>query len=80
MVPKPPVEVAPLPSMSLTTSPEPEEPELQHLQTEPDDFGLFRIYPIRPIMVPDANSNLDEVCDTPSFKTFKMPSSRCWWA
>ena len=40
-VPEPPVEVAPLPSMSPTMSPELEEPELQHLQTEPDDFGLF---------------------------------------
>ena len=79
-VPEPPVEVAPLPSMSPTTSPELEEPELQHLQTEPDDFGLFRIYPIHPTMVPDANSNLDEVCDAPGFETFETPSSRRWWA
>jgi hypothetical protein len=70
--------------MSQTTSPEPEElePELQRLQTEPNDFGLFRIYPIRPTMEPDANTNLDDVCDAPGLETFETPglSSSRWWA
>ena len=79
-VPEPPVKVTPLPSISPTTSPELEEPELQLLQTEPDDFGLFWIYPICPTIVSDANSNLEEVCDAPGFKTFETPSSRHWWA
>ena len=79
-VPEPRVEVAPSPSISPTTSPEQEEPELQYLQTKPDNFHLFRIYLIRPTMEPDENSNLDEVCDTPGFETVETPSSGCWWA
>jgi Plavaka transposase len=81
-VPEPSFRVppSPLPFMSPTTSPEPEEPGLQHLQTEPDDFGLFRIYPIRPTIEPDTNSDLDDVCDAPGLETFETPSSRRWWA
>ena len=74
-----PVEVAPLPSMSPTTSPEPEEPELQQIQTEPDDFGIYRIYPIRPTLVPEENSNLEDVCDAPRLEISQKPSPERWW-
>jgi hypothetical protein len=80
VVPEPPVKIAPLSSMSPTSSPEPEEPKLQQLQTEPDDFGLYRIYPIRPTLVPDADSNLEDVCDAPGLETFETPSPGRWWA
>ena len=80
VVPTLPVEVAPLRSMSPTTSPEPEEPELQQLQTDPDDFGLYRIYPIRPSLVPDTNSNLEDVCDAPGLEISQKPSPERWWA
>jgi Plavaka transposase len=75
-----PVPVSPpafSPPTSPPTSPEPEQPELQELQTEPDNFGLFRIYPTRPTTEPNTNSNLDDVCDAPGFETSKMPSSGC---
>jgi len=72
--------VAPSPPSSPTPSPEPDQPDLQELQTEPDDFGLFRIYPIRPATEPDANSNLDDVCDAPGLETSETPLSGCWWA
>ena len=78
--PEPPAEVAPLPYISPTTSPEPEEPELRQLQTELDDFGLYWIYPIRPTLIPDANPNLEDVCDAPGLETFETPSPRRWWA
>ena len=80
VIPELPVEVAPLPSMSPTTSPEPEEPELQQIQTEPDDFGLYRIYPIRPTLVPEANSNLEDVCDAPGLEIVQKPSPERRWA
>ena len=80
VVPKPPTEVTPLPSMSPTTSPEPEEPELQQIKTEPDDFGLYRIYPIRPTLIPDADPILEDVCDAPGLETFETPSPGRWWA
>jgi hypothetical protein len=80
VVPDPPAEVAPLPSMSPTTSPEPVYPDLQQLQTEPDEFGLYRIYPIRPTLVPDAIPNLEDVCDAPGLETFKNPLPGRWWA
>ena len=78
--PKLPSEVAPLRSTPAATSPEPEEPELQELQTEPDDFGLYRIYPTRPTLVPDANISLDNVCDTPGLETSETPLPARWWA
>jgi Plavaka transposase len=80
VVQEPPVVVAPLPSILPTTSPESEEPVLQQLQTDPDNFGLFRIYPIPPTTDPDANANLDDVCDAPGLETLEMPSSERWWA
>ena len=70
VVPEPPAGVTPLPFISPTTSPEPEEPKLQHLQTEPDKFGLFQIYPIHPATEPDAKSNLDDVCDAPGLEIY----------
>ena len=79
VVPEPPAEVTPLPSMSPTASPEPKAPKLHQLQTEPDDFGLFRIYTIPPTVVPDANPNLEDVCDAPGLETFETPSPQRWW-
>jgi hypothetical protein len=79
-VPEPPVEAAPLPYMSPTASPEPEEPKLQTVETEPDDFGLFRIYPSRPTLEPETSSNLEDVCDAPGLETFETTSSGRWWA
>lgn len=77
--PEPHVEVAPsLPSISPTTSPEPEEPKLPLFQTEPDVFGLFQIYPICPMMAPEAKP--DDVCDAPGLETIEAPSSGRWWA
>jgi len=76
-VPDPPV--APSPPSSPTPSPEPDQPDLQELQTEPDDFGLFQIYPIHPATEPDANSNLDDVCDAPGLETSETPLSGRWW-
>jgi hypothetical protein len=75
-----PAEVAPLPCISPNTSPDPEEPDIQQLQTEPDEFGLYRIYPIRPTLIPDANLNLDDVCDAPGLEKIDTPPPGCWWA
>jgi len=72
--------VSPLPPILPTTSPEPEEHELLESRTEPDDFGLFRIYVTHPTVEPDVNANLDDVCDAPGLETSPNPSSGRWWA
>ena len=61
-IPQPP------PSPSLTS----ENPDLQPLaallefQTEPDSFGLFRIYPSKPTHIPNSGTTLLNVVDAPT--------------
>jgi hypothetical protein len=52
-----------------SASPEPEATrvELTPIQTEPNDAGLFRIYPKMPTSDPDDLLDLEAVCDSPNF-------------
>jgi hypothetical protein len=56
-------------STGQLASPEPEaaQVELTPVQTEPNDAGLFRIYPKMPTSDPDDLLDLKAVCDSPNF-------------
>lgn len=54
-------------------------PRSQSIQTEPNKFGLFRVYPTIPSSNPDDIVSLDSLCDSPNFATapeaVRTPSS-----
>ena len=64
--PDPPLEA--LPSQSPECSP-PIPPTVTWINTMPNQFGLFRSYPARPTMDPEAGQSLDSVCDSPALAT-----------
>lgn len=61
------------------TTPEPQEPLLQEIQTDPNEFGLYRVYATRPIIDPDENTSLEDVCDSPGLATAPNPTRGRWW-
>jgi hypothetical protein len=61
------------------TTPEPQEPVLQEIQTDPNEFGLYRVYAVRPIVDPDENTCLEDVCDSPGLATAPKPTRGRWW-
>ena len=72
----------PLPAEPRSPSPvqsEVLEPEPQSITTEPDEFGLYRIYENYPSLVPDETQGLDDCCDAPGLATASSTSSQHWW-
>ena len=61
-------------------SPEPEQIELGQFQTEPNEFGLYRVYTTIPSVDPEENNDLNEVCDAPGLATTHQTSCRSWWS
>lgn len=59
------------PSSSPVPDPPP-RPSLDPVQTEPDDFGLFRVYAQYPTHEPDELVSLDDVCDAATFAQSKL--------
>jgi hypothetical protein len=76
---------SPLPVESRSPSPlQPDVPELevleaQNITTEPDEFGLYRIYETYPSHVPDENQGLDDCCDAPGLAVAPNASTQRWW-
>ncbi|KAL5537155.1 hypothetical protein ACEPAF_978 [Sanghuangporus sanghuang] len=74
-LPPPPIPVAPSPPVPVLESappvslPEPaSRPRPRVPYTSPqDDYGLYRVYPDRPIDDPDSSLELDDVCDAENF-------------
>ncbi|EIW52144.1 uncharacterized protein TRAVEDRAFT_24454 [Trametes versicolor FP-101664 SS1] len=64
----------PVPPSSRTTSSSPDEPTSLVYVTEPDEHGLYLVYPIRPQSIPDKPS-LDALCETSSFPAANFPPS-----
>ncbi|KAG2112883.1 hypothetical protein DEU56DRAFT_749192, partial [Suillus clintonianus] len=56
----------PPPSPGPTSDPEDTAPALIPFQTEPDAMGLYRVYPMRPTLAPEANVTLQGVTDAPT--------------
>jgi hypothetical protein len=73
---------SPLPAEPSSQSPvqsEVPEPEPQSITTEPDEFGLYRIYETYPSLVPDENQGLDDCCDAPGLAAAPSASTQRWW-
>ena len=47
--------------------------------TEPDEFGLFRVYPRKPYCEPDNDVTLDDICDDAAQTSSDNSDSRRWW-
>ncbi|KAI0038029.1 hypothetical protein FA95DRAFT_1478129, partial [Auriscalpium vulgare] len=45
------------------------------LTTKPNRFGVFRVYPDRPTINPDAGSSIDRICDAPTLATTPGPTA-----
>ena len=54
----------PSPQQSPDRTPEPELPPGQSVQTEPNSFGLYRVYAAVPSYDPEEDLSLDNVCDS----------------
>ncbi|KIK32450.1 hypothetical protein CY34DRAFT_101489, partial [Suillus luteus UH-Slu-Lm8-n1] len=54
------------PSPAPSSEPEDPRPALVPFQTEPDAMGLYRKYPMRPTLAPEANLTLEGVTDAPT--------------
>jgi hypothetical protein len=61
-------------------TPEPQEHLLQEIRTDTDEFGLYRVYATRPIIDPDENTSLEDVCDSPGLAAGSNQSRGRWWS
>ena len=70
-IPKPPRRIpAPcIPSPECSPAAEPEVPPPIVIQTEPNEFGLYRIYPFQPSADPEEIVSLEDVCDASTLAT-----------
>lgn len=50
-------------------------PSTQH-ETEPDSMGLYRVYPTRPTLIPDADYSLPDLVDAPTLAQNLPPQSK----
>jgi hypothetical protein len=56
-----------------------ELPEPISIDTEPNEFGLYRSYPSMPSHDPDEDTSLDSVCDSPGLAVVDRASGN-WWS
>lgn len=47
--------------------------------TEPDEFGLFRVYPRKPYHEPDDDLTLNDICEDAAQQSSGNPDSCRWW-
>ncbi|THU76981.1 hypothetical protein K435DRAFT_703489 [Dendrothele bispora CBS 962.96] len=56
------------PSFQQSPSPEPlAPPTLKYINTDPDEFGIYRSYPEKPDFIPDEEVPIADVCEGPGF-------------
>ena len=74
-----PVEESPPPEHIPSPSSPPADPDSHPdvFETEPDEFGLFRLYTSRPTYIPDEDLPLDAVCDTASLAVATHDTRGC---
>ncbi len=84
MPPKPKIPRNPTPAppsdteKSPTPPPDTQEPSV-HI-SEPDEFGLYRVYMSYPKSDPDSVQDLTNCCDAPSLATTSKSNTLKWWA
>lgn len=73
-----------IPAPSRSQSPPSETlcpPSPSFIETEPNEFGLYRSYMSYPTQDPEEALSLDDMCDAPGFSTAQMSSDRRkWWS
>ncbi|KAF9455696.1 hypothetical protein BDZ94DRAFT_1277580, partial [Collybia nuda] len=80
---RPPRIIAQKPAAAPSPSPPPETPEAAPttIETEPNEFGLYRVYMTFPTNDPDETLDLDDVCDAPGLAVSQDSSAcRTWWS
>ncbi|KAJ3557683.1 hypothetical protein NP233_g11677 [Leucocoprinus birnbaumii] len=80
MPPAPPHNPTPAPLCDLLPSPEPSTPPTTFLDTEPNEYGVFRRYTRFPRVDPVDAQSLDDLCDTHTISTAPRTQSRRWWS
>lgn len=83
MPPKPPIQRdrTPTPLDDIEKSPiPPDRPESSMITTEPDEFGLYRIYTSYPSSNPVELQDLADLCDAPGLSTAAKSHTPKWWA
>ncbi|KAF5351441.1 hypothetical protein D9758_013515 [Tetrapyrgos nigripes] len=55
------------PSPEPARSPTPTDPILNYVNTEPDEFGVYRSYPKPPTSAPDTNIPIEDICEGHGF-------------
>jgi hypothetical protein len=80
MPPKPTMPAAPV-TISPSQSPSPifEPPAPTVLKTDPDEFGIYRVYTSYPSSNPDDAQDLESRCDAPSFAMAAEAWPKRWW-
>jgi hypothetical protein len=84
MPPKPTIARNPIPTPQNHTEKSPTPPpdirEPSVFTTEPDEFGLYRVYTSYPSSNPDDVQDLTDRCDAPGLATVSKPNAPKWWA
>jgi hypothetical protein len=80
----PPKQVVPPPShpepQQPTRSPSPiVQPPANVIKTDPDEFGLYRVYTSYPRTNPDDMQDLETRCDAPGLATTSQSREKRWW-
>ena len=82
--PKPTIPRNPTPTPQNVTekspTPPPDTQEPFAFTTEPDEFGLYRVYTSYPSSNPDDVQDLADRCDAPGLATVSQPNTPKWWA
>lgn len=77
--PRAPSPIHEVPEQNRDVTPDPPNnpaPTRQPVQTKPDEFGLFKVYPSMPTSNPDELVSLDTLCDSGAFAVASNPSGR----
>ncbi|KAF8871103.1 hypothetical protein CPB84DRAFT_1692558 [Gymnopilus junonius] len=79
VLPKAPV-VPPHTAASNLPTAIPQEPTEDNpmFKTDPDEFGIYRVYPRKPYHQPDVSSTLDDICEGDARPSTEH-DSRHWW-
>ncbi|KIJ57756.1 hypothetical protein HYDPIDRAFT_34820 [Hydnomerulius pinastri MD-312] len=70
--PPPPAEPSPVVSSANPSRLEP--PQSSRYETDPNHFGLFRVYPTQPTLIPEAETDLSAAVDAPTLESHPQPT------